>query len=161
MLLLACITATVATAEDGLARARRWRTRGCEHAYADAAGACFESRSPSEDLEEACDSRALPRRLVRESLCRPAGRANATTPAHAAQEVVLVPELRVAWVVNRKAASSSVRAALTRHFNAYWTKCASSPSIPRNIRTGVVAQAATASTSATAASSTAAVRARV
>ena len=142
-LVLLCIAAArdhgAAIADDnaaaGLERAKRWRDgcgfRGyaatdaapdaaCDAAATDAApGAACDAAAPAREL---CGGRALPVRAVRESRCA-GGRGNSTTPPHAAQEVVVVPELKLVWLVNRKAASSTIRAALTRHFDAYWTKC--------------------------------------
>lgn len=100
--------------------AERWHSDACATTHATAAGAC----AAVDTAEEACAlvPRAPFQRNVRESAC-PGGRGNSTTPPHAAQEVVIVPELRIVWIVNRKAASSLLRALFTRHFDAYWTKC--------------------------------------
>lgn len=63
--------------------------------------------------------RTLPRRTTREDLCR-GGRAASVVPQHQAQDIVIVKELRMVYVENRKAASSSIRHLLSKYFHSNW-----------------------------------------
>lgn len=139
------VVAATAAGAGPHASTRRWRSDACAAFYAPPPSANDSCAAVDGGVTEACDlvPRAPYARGVREDACV-GGRGNATTPPHVAQEVIIVPELRVVFLVNRKAASSTLRAVLTRHFDAspspafffshhislaqplrdrYWTKC--------------------------------------
>jgi hypothetical protein len=57
-----------------------------------------------------------------EDVCAGA-RANASTPEHAYNEIVVVPQLALVYVVVRKSACTTIRLALLKFFNATMYKC--------------------------------------
>lgn len=63
--------------------------------------------------------RTNPRRTTREDFCQ-GGRAASVRPRHKAQDIVIVKELRMVYVENRKAASSSIRHLLSKYFHSNW-----------------------------------------
>lgn len=77
--------------------------------------------------------RTLPRRTTREDLCQ-GGRAASVWPQHRAQDIVIVKELKMVYIENRKAASSSIRHLLSKYFHSNWKwSCRGAPEACRII----------------------------
>lgn len=77
--------------------------------------------------------RTNPRRTTREDLCQ-GGREKSVWPQHRAQDIVIVKELKMVYVENRKAASSSIRHLLSKYFHSNWKwSCRGAPQACRII----------------------------
>lgn len=61
-------------------------------------------------------------RITREDLCK-GGRRDSVDPAHSANEIVVVHELRMVYVEVRKSASSTIRSALHKYYRAGYDTC--------------------------------------
>lgn len=64
----------------------------------------------------------VPQRTTREDLCK-GGRRDSVDPAHSANEIVIVHELRMVYVEVRKSASSTIRSALHKYYGAGYGTC--------------------------------------
>lgn len=64
----------------------------------------------------------FPQRVTREDLCK-GGRRDSVEPAHSANEVVIVHELKMVYVEVRKSASSTIRKALNNIYGAGYGTC--------------------------------------
>lgn len=99
---------------------QQWRSPACQRFYAD--------RLPEvvvERFERASDAQIPLRTMTLEDL-HLHGRGAAMHPAHLANEVVVSHEYKFVYVEVRKAASSTIRAILSKHFNVDFmdTNCA-------------------------------------
>ena len=98
-----------------------WYSRSCRRFFSNRSYADNRADVNEPLLPTPSDRYKLEQTVTAEDLCR-AGR-QVVHPVHAANEVVLLPQLRLGYVEVRKCASETVRRALAEVFNATWYRC--------------------------------------